>query len=237
MMAGGDVTPRICNDSLQEVLLARQRRPAEKLPDVVSIAALLGECGLDTPAARDAGRAILEDAGLTSPKKLNMALEKRDAALALLRERLRPVCAECSRQTALAVADGRQQVEVAGPSCEVCGGRTVARAILLSTQALGKKGLRKLLVVGGSPPIHDELRRGFGGTVIDLTIVDSPQQAARAIALCEAADVIVIWGSSILKHKTSLSFQKPEYRWKTVTLARRSIEAMGQELVKHAAQR
>lgn len=221
--------------------MARRTRPAAgpPLPDVISIDALLEECGLDTLEAKTTGRRLLEAAGLTSSRKQNLSIEKRDAAAAIIEEQLRPVCGSCAKSGDFDATDGRQSVEVAGPTCEVCGGRSTTRALLQIELALPPKGLKKLLIVGGSPPIHDELRRGLADSGIDLSIVDghSVQGANRATALAEWADVIVIWGSSILKHKTSASFQKTEYRRKTVTLRRRGIEALSQELVKHAAGR
>ena len=166
-----------------------------------------------------------------------MAEEKREPAARLLREKLRCVCVECRKSKPLLGKDRRQVVNVTGPSCEVCGGRSVTRALLLVEKTLPGSGIHRILVVGGSPPIYDELRRGLTSPEIELQLIDSVQNANRATALAEWADVIVIWGSSILAHKTSASFQKPEYKWKTVTLTRRGIEALSQELLKHAAQR
>ena len=205
------------------------------MPDeVLSIEEWLGELGYVAAEARAIARGVLERAGLTNPRKTNIAVAKRARAETALAETLVRHCGDVPCRAAL-TNDPRQAVEVPRRFCEVCEGGTVTGAVRLLGDALQRAGRLNLLVLGGSPSTHTILERELRGTEVTLQLVDGtrPRPAAQARAWAEAADVIVVWGSTMLDHKVSQQFTRPEYRDKTITVARRGIEALSSAVQAH----
>jgi len=198
---------------------------------------LLEELGFVRIASKQTARIALIEAGLTNGRKQNMAIAKRDAAIAAIEERVARVCSAEACRNALDTTGPhgpRRVVEVASEGCEVCGGSDTARATQAMVQDLVAAKRTRLLVIGGSPNARTTLRNILRGTPIDLTFVegDRPTGAKRAKDMAERADVVVIWANTQLDHKTSLPFATaaPD---KTFTCARRSVAALAEEVSKH----
>ncbi len=148
-------------------------------------------------------REALEAGGLTRPGKARMSVEKAERARSLLQERFALHChaADCIGH---AKASGRQPLAAeTKQACERCGGSENARA----AKDLVEVGLRRLVVVGGTPATREELERLLG-TQIELRLVDGTQHRAsdRAKADLEWADRVLLWGATELHHKVSKQY-------------------------------
>ncbi|MDA0270347.1 MAG: hypothetical protein O2798_07575 [Chloroflexi bacterium] len=203
------------------------------LEDVLHINTLLKEHGFERVASQQVARAALIEAGLTNSRKQNIAADKRDRVTAIIEERIARVCGAPACLAALD-ASGRRVVEVASKSCEVCGGSDNTRALNQMSQDLIAAGRPRLLVVGGSPNAHTQLRQSLAGSGVEVETVpgDRPTGSRHARELVDRADVVVIWANTILDHKVSTAFTgvAPE---KTFTCARRSVSALAQEVSRH----
>lgn len=200
-----------------------------------AIADLLRAEGFRTTDALAAARAALENAGLTRPGKGRMADEKLDRArdaigLALVRH-----CssADC---TASVAADGREAVEVERAHCSVCSGSNNTRALRRMGSACAAAGVRRVLVVGGRPPLYAEMERILGGN-LQFRFVDGTSNLPNgtdALRDCAWADLLVIWAPTPLPHKVSTLYRAEvcgvAHR---VTVHRRGIEALAAEVIEH----
>lgn len=199
----------------------------------LEIDALLAELGFRGPAARALARAALEAAGLTRPGKRNLAAAKRQRVEDLLGERFTLACPREHCRSA-AAASGREVVVVEGPAasaCEFCGGSTNRSAWERALSAMARRGWRRLVVVGGSPALHTELRALVDGRIelrlIDGTARRTAQDAAHDLAW---ADRIVVWGATLLDHKVSQLYTDRRSP-KVVTVARRGLTALAEAIV------
>jgi hypothetical protein len=176
---------------------------------------------------------VLEGAGLSRPEKKQIHPDKRDAVAAALATAFCWVCnrGDC-QEAAVRLAAGRTIVPAADPSqCQVCGGSVNQRSIDEMVDACGKRGWRRLFIVGGSPNARDEITHAIQGRLdlrcVDGTIARTLKQARADLAW---GDVVVVWGSSQLDHKVSNLYTGP----KVVTLRRRSIQELATEVVRAA---
>lgn len=203
------------------------------LDPVLHIDTLLKEHGFERVASLQAARAVLIEAGLTNARKQNIAADKRDRVIEVIEARIARYCGQATC-LALLEEDGRRPVEVASKSCEVCGGSDIARSVNQMAVDLVAAKRPRLLVVGGSPNAHTQLRTSLTGTGVELETVvgDRPTGAKRAKEMAERADVVVIWANTILDHKVSSVFTGVA-PGRTFTCARRSVSALAQEVSRH----
>ncbi|MBI2766476.1 MAG: hypothetical protein HYX53_11280 [Chloroflexi bacterium] len=201
---------------------------------------LLAE-GFESTWARHQARAVLEQAGLTRPGKTAMAAEKEVRARhALARYVLRtcgdPACEALARPA----LDGRVLVTGAPERCEICGGSNNRRAALTMATACRDASLRHLLIVGGTATNHAELRSLLAGSSVELRCVDGAERTPTkkdAAHDLEWAGLVVVWASTPLPHKVSVSYtQDRPAGLRMITVARRSISALCDAIAKAAAQ-
>ncbi len=118
--------------------------------------------------------------------------------------------------------------------CDHCGGSVNKREALALIEAFRARGLSRLLVVGGGPGTAEELT-SLLGDAIELRIVDgeSHRNAQQADSELAWADVVAIWGSTILPHKVSKLYtdKRVEYRGKLCTVTRRGAAALCKTVV------
>lgn len=199
--------------------------------DAVSIDDLLRAAGFDTPAAMKRARAALEAAGLTRASKTGIAPYKRDAAEALLAQSLARVCGkECA-----SLADAsRTPVITSGATCELCGGSNNRRAALAAVRDLRANGVRRVLIVGGTVHQHREIEQLLSADGVDLQFVDGTRASHSqrdAVANMARADLLVVWGSTPLRHAVSnLYTAEPPPHLRTVLVSKRGIEALCREI-------
>ncbi len=208
------------------------------MSEAVPIARLLAEEGFDTAEARDRAREVLEEAGLTRPGKSAIATEKLARARETLTARLVRVCddEECRRLAATLASRERGPVAVRAVSCQVCGGSNNRRSAAAMAAKLRERGLKRLLVVGGSPSAHMELASLLEGRGIELRLVNAAEgthSTRSARPDLEWARVMVVWGATPLPHKVSrLYTDAPPPGLRIVKLARRGIEALCREVLR-----
>jgi hypothetical protein len=201
--------------------------------DDLDILDLLRSHGLATAEAQREGRRALEAAGLTRPGKRRIARAKLDDARRAIAERLLRVCGdpECLRLSN-GRDPGRAAVTAAPNACEVCAGSNNRRAAAALVRCLGMNGVRRVVVVGGSPATRAELGRLLGGADLEVRLVDPDGSHARKDAEphLQWAQLLVVWGATQLPHKVSkLYTDRPPPHLRVVSLAKRSVEALCRE--------
>jgi hypothetical protein len=182
-----------------------------------------------------AARLALEEASLTRPGKERMADEKLDRARDVLGHAIVRHCADTACATAV-LDDGRLPVETDKPHCSICSGSNNTRALRRMAAACATASLRRVLVVGGRPPVWLEMERELS-PAIELRFVDGTSKlpnGADALRDCAWADLLVVWAPTPLPHKVS-GLYRPEVCGvaRRVTVHRRGIEALAMEVVEH----
>jgi hypothetical protein len=180
----------------------------------------LGEHGFGEET-RVTARQVLEARGVTHPGKVRMSAEKEPRALEVLRARFALHC-QSRDCIAFAQASGREPtLAETRLACERCGGSENARA----AKELLETGLRRLVVVGGTPATREALERLLGHR-LELRLVDGTHRRAtdRARADLEWADRVLLWGATELHHKVSKQYADiTATRHKVVHVPRRGI--------------
>jgi hypothetical protein len=200
-----------------------------------AITDLLRSEGFRSTTAVVTARGALESAGLTRPGKSRIADEK----LNRVREAIgRLLVRHCSSAECIASVtdDGRQPVEVERSHCSVCSGSNNVRAMRRMAAACATAGVRRVLVVGGRPPMYAELERTLGRD-LQLRFVDGTNNLPNgtdALRDCAWADLLVIWAPTPLPHKVSTLYRAEVCGvGHRVTVHRRGIEALAAEVVEH----
>jgi hypothetical protein len=150
-------------------------------------------------------------------------------------ERAPPTERRCAPCMAAPASPGVRALPAEGTVvCDLCGDSVNKREALALIDAFAELGLKRLLVVGGGPSTAGELR-ALLGEAIQLRIVDgeSHNNAMHAAAELAWADVVAIWGSTILPHKVSKLYtdRRAEYRAKLVHVSRRGVAALCKTVV------
>jgi hypothetical protein len=201
-----------------------------------AIADFLRSEGFVSPASASAARAVLEEAGLTRPGKSRMADEKLDRARDALTLAVVRHCAD-SACLAVAAEDGRQSIETDKPHCAICSGSNNTRALRRMASACATAGVRRVLVVGGRPPMWSEMDRTLAGSGLDLRYVDGTSKlpsGADALRDCAWAELLVVWAPTPLPHKVSDLYRADVCAVaRRVVVHRRGIEALAMEVVSH----
>lgn len=203
--------------------------------DVIAIAALLTELGFVAAPAQRAVRVHLQAASLTNPTKVNIQRTKRDAVEEAVRTRIARSCgaAPCDRVLA---TSGREVIEVEPSFCEVCRGSEGERALMQMADAMVTARRTHLLVLGGSPASRTQIRETLRGRPIEVEFIegDRPTGERRARELSASADIIVIWGGTILDHKVSQPFADlGEFSAKRITIAQRGAASLARGVIEH----
>jgi hypothetical protein len=201
-----------------------------------AIAELLRTEGFVAPGSAAAARAILEGAGLTRPGKERMADEKLDRARDALTVELVRHCSDPACIAAVA-EDGRQPVETDRAHCSICSGSNNTRALRRMAASCATADIRRVLIVGGRPPMWTEILRTLQPSRIELRFVDGTSNlpgGTDALRDCSWADLLVVWAPTPLPHKVS-DLYRPDvcsvaHR---VVVHRRGIEALAMEVVEH----
>ena len=192
--------------------------------------------GFGAGPARLAARTVLEETRLTRPNKTRMSTQKLERAEAQLLARFAlhcssPGCTESAQHS------GRQPLPAAKKAhCAYCLGSDNGRAARELLDACERTGVRRLLVVGGSPSVREELHAALGSG-LELRTVDGTERRTqeRARGDLEWADLVLLWGGTELDHKVSALYAHPpaSLRRKLVHVARRGIAALLTAGVEH----
>lgn len=212
--------------------VARHRPMNAAHDDTIAIDAFLTEEGFTGDALR-LGRQALEEAGLTRPGKTGFSAVKLEPARAILAGFAR-VC-ERPECRALVPDDGRRLVTVPRPNCEVCGGSNNAAGVRRMVVACTDAGLRRVLVVGGTPNQWDELGALLAGDPLELRFVDGTRATNERAALqdCAWADLVIVWAPTPLAHRVSDLYAADRCVADRVEVHRRGIEALATAVADH----
>jgi hypothetical protein len=201
----------------------------------VPIAAFLRAEGFIRAESAAAARGALEAANLTRPGKERMADEKLDRARDALGLAIVRHCADQACIDAVA-DDGRLSVETDKPHCSVCSGSNNTRALRRMAASCAEAGVRRVLILGGRPPVWTEMERILS-PALQLRFVDGTSKlpnGSDALRDCAWADLLVIWAPTPLPHKVS-GLYRPDVCTvaRRVTVHRRGIEALAMEVCEH----
>ena len=194
------------------------------------------ERGITVQDSRTRARAVLEAAGLTRPGKTRLSEPKLPRAGQLLAEHFYRVCMETACQHA-ARASTREPLPVAPRMhCEHCGGSNNHRAEVAFLETCQRRGVRRVVVVGGSPSVREELEAKLNGP-LELRTVDGTERHTgnQAHGNLEWADLVLIWGATELHHKVSSHYTQTgsSHRHKVVHVTRRGVAALLEEGITH----
>ena len=206
---------------------AKPASPAQDVP-LVELLAELGFTGRNEATARGE----LEKLGLTRPGKQRIAVHKRPEVERVLGERLVLLCGRAGCRDA-ALGERRIVLHTERPAdCAQCGGSGNKQAVDRLCMALQLHAIHRLVVVGGSPSVREELRRLFAARC-DLRLIDGTERRTRDEARTDLrwADLCVIWGGTELDHKVSTLYSDREGR--IVPVHRRGIAALADSVREH----
>jgi hypothetical protein len=125
-------------------------------------------------------------------------------------------------------------------ACRLCKGTAARRALEEMAAVCARAGITRILVVGGSPPSHKELKSlnppGLEFKLVEGTLSRDKQRASADLKWC---DVAVIWAGTILSHGVSTPYTKGRKPGSTpvVVASRRSVEALCEAVVQHVLKR
>jgi len=204
--------------------------------DDLDIEAWLSGLGFDLPEGRASARGALEAAGLTRSGKARMSTAKEERGRAVLESGFFLHCATPAC-IAAAATSGRTGVRTGQRSrCAHCGGSDNRRAQTALLAACQRTGVRRLVVVGGSPSVREELRDALGSG-LDLRLVDGTERRSLAQARQDLdwAELVLLWGGSELDHRVSTLYTGAPsgLRRKLVHTSKRGIAALLEAAVAH----
>ena len=212
----------------------------ERKADRVQVKAVLGELGVEDKAAKKKVRKLLPEhlARLFNHESLNA--EQAELLKKEIPERVVLCCGDKGCHDLLSSRyEGQEIVLSREPSiCRLCEGSSIIRGLEGMADACGCAGVRHVLVVGGSPASHNELKNNSPVSIefrtIQGNVSRSKQRAAEDLGWC---DLAVIWAGTILKHEVSNQYGKnnPHHKKPIVIVKRRSVEALCEAVVRFLA--
>ena len=214
--------------------------------NVVPLARLVAERRL-LPTCDSTVRGVLAEANLLVADGSGVDGSRLREVRDTLDRCLAPACTdERCRAIAPDFARGDMVVDVAPPQCPVCRGSDNARAIARLQIACRDSGVRRVLVVGGSPNGRDAIigrdyiswdhERAIGTALgIEIRTVDGTAHhtLSEARANITWADLVVVWAPTQLAHKVSTHYTGQWRHARTITCSRRGVTALCDEIVLH----
>lgn len=160
-----------------------------------------------------------------APGELLDGLRGHSELTEALHNRLAMVCErpECQPREPIAL------VRVPPERCDVCRGSDIRVAWEILLRASRLAGVTRLVIVGGSPPYHAQLRDLCRGTDLKLDLVSGRSKPGRKRARNDV-ERVVIWGATILDHGTSAAYERLGDRLIRVT--HRGISGMLREVAR-----
>jgi len=196
--------------------------------------------GFGHPVSLSAATTALQEAGLSHPGRQRIAGGKLEKARLELRARLIVTCASRSCVEAAGAFEGRRLVPAQpGSACHVCGGSSNAYAVERMLRAAMGAGLRRLVVVGGSPSTRRELQSLVSGR-LSLRLIDGTARRSAGQARDDLAwgDLVIVWGNTQLAHRVSLLYtRRSGVHTPVITVARRGVAGLAEGLIRHVVER
>jgi hypothetical protein len=202
----------------------------------VAIDELLERLGFSGDRARQEARTTLDDAKLTNPKKQRVSLDKEAGIRELLAGRFTRSCSRAACKQA-AERDGRTVLEVPNKDCEYCGGQENRAEIDRAIKELARRGIARVVIVGGSPATHEELTRLIGER-LDVRLISGTDRRNGTAARGDIqwAQLVVVWGGTELDHKVSKLYTDGKAAH-VVTCAKRGIASLAATIMDAARRR
>ena len=228
---GLDRRQRELADQLKQANAELEERPA-----ATELVALFRRRGLATAVEDASALGRLLDA---RPEDLLSALSLSNPELLrqLLEDRLLLSCGaeQCAPE------DDAPQVVVKVPSarCEICGGSNIRAKFRAFVEAAARADLERIAIVGGSPAYRKKLRSlaaDVKGLRLDLISGTQRRPKHKAEADMRRADVLIIWGPTLLDHSTSDNYRPGVGRARLHTVHERGITRMLDEVRQFIAQ-
>lgn len=142
----------------------------------------------------------------------------------------------CGQPACAREANGREIVAARDlQKCTLCGGSANRRAVRLAEATFARHGVSRIVIVGGSPSVHEELLR-LKPPSWELRLIDGTLRRTSDLARADLkwADLVLVWGSSELDHKVSGLYLTRDYPHPHAVLVnRRGIAALLDAAVKH----
>ena len=122
---------------------------------------------------------------------------------------------------------GTVRIDVAPERCDVCGGSDIKRAAHGFFDACVAAGVKRVRIVGGSPPYRKQLASltSEDGRV-DLKLISGTGRRTKTDARADQkhSDLVVLWGATILDHSVSQNYETG--RGRVIPVAHRGIARM-----------
>ena len=198
-----------------------------KSSEVMPISHLLESIGFSDASLQLAARPIIEAAGYTNSRKINISIDKAKLVEAYIKNNFRLVCSPACA-AALGKKRMRTQLQVEIKKCEFCNGSKQNKLLAKMAKDLFDQNLLEILVVGGSPQSASTLNRVLKNCNINIKVIEGTKRTNSKTAklLCRTADVVVIWGATQLDHTVSQVFSAATEPNKKVPVARPGIKAL-----------
>ena len=202
----------------------------------VSILKMLSGFGITMSNQQEIAREELRRQKIIQGKqsRTDIASSKADRARIALRGAF---CWHCNRGECRQAAqkDGRPLLVVQQSVCHICCGSPSARQLDVMSSAMLTKGLERILVVGGTNKKEHEILKTCSDR-IQWRFIDGmkAKEDRHYQPNRDWADVILIWASTRLGHRTSVHFtRKPDHR--VITVPRRGIASLCDEVIRYTS--
>lgn len=194
----------------------------------------LVEEGFTTPEARELARELLITNGLTRPHKKSFDPTKIPKIRESIRKNFVQICSDICLHL-ISDEDKRKPIVVAKEKCEVCRNSNLKQKFLKVSRLFERRGVKRLLVVGGSNTYHTQLRDLFAGTGVETRFVEGDNKShstKQVLANKNWTQVIVIWGPTILRHNISDMYLRGDKEgFKLIVVRNRGLGAFFEELI------
>ena len=158
----------------------------------------------------------------------SLGLADGDAVARLLDERVALVCGREDCRPAGTVVS----VHVAPGRCEICGGSDIRAAFRRFVASCAKAQVSSIVIVGGSPPYRRQLRALADDQEVelrlDLVSGTTRRPKHKAQADLRRADLVVMWGATLLDHSVNEAYRGGPAR--LLRVAHRGITRMLEEV-------
>lgn len=196
---------------------------------------LLSELGFAADDAYEKARQALETAKLTNRRKKRINESKRPLVEALLTERF---LVTCGNDACDARSSGREVIAAAAPEqCAVCAGSANRRTLDTARELARQADIAHIVVVGGAPRVHEELRRLTPPEwTVRIVVGTLRRTAEQARSDMQWADLIIVWGATELDHKVSELYTAHRDP-RCVVINRRGLSSLFDAVSEHAKRR
>lgn len=199
-----------------------EKQPAASTSKAAAVVELLVARGLEADEIDFAFLALADGGKARDLAELLGASDRRVTA-AWLDRHLDLLC----RDEGCPPRGGAVVVDVPRPRCDVCAGSDVNRAARGFFDACVRQGIQRVRLVGGSPAYRkrlSELVQEDGRVDLKLVVGTGRRTSTDARADQKHADLVILWGATILDHSVSELYDR--HRGRVLSIPHRGIARM-----------